>query len=270
MKLTREELRKVSFDILCYVDEICKKNNINYYLTFGTLLGAVRHKGFIPWDDDIDICMHREEYNKFVKVMQKQNKYDLIDYKSNDKYYYTFARVSDKKTYLKLYGIPTINNFGVFVDVFPIDTAPPIDKRDEWYSKYCILSNDTFYTVPSKVLYNCSLNKEIYFRIKRIIKRFLVKNKNFKENIENINKLLEEYNSGDSKEKIIMTTPYGLKCIFDDSVFGEGKNVEFEGRMFSAPEKTDEFLKILYGDYMKLPPKEKRKSEHHFVAFWKE
>lgn len=122
-KIETEEMKKLELDMLIDVAKFCDENDIRYYLSGGTLLGAVRHKGFIPWDDDIDISMPRPDYLKFVSTYNGSSEfYQVQSIENNDKYWRTFAKVFDTRTYLKEDAIrmPKDGN-GVFIDIFPID-----------------------------------------------------------------------------------------------------------------------------------------------------
>ena len=131
-------LQLTILEILKDIDSICKENNIEYYIAYGTALGAVRHGGFIPWDDDIDICMTREAYDRFLEVMPNAmpEKYDLLDIKNTNKYSMCFAKVSKKGTKFKE-KVGTAEGYeqGIFVDVFPLDYAPDDEKERKMVAK---------------------------------------------------------------------------------------------------------------------------------------
>ena len=121
-KLTLDEVKKIQLEILAYIDSFCKKNNISYFINYGTLLGAVRHKGFIPWDDDIDISMDREHYNMFIeKFNQDSSKYKILSLDTDKAYFNNFIKVVDTTT--KIVDNRNYKTFscGVFVDIFPMD-----------------------------------------------------------------------------------------------------------------------------------------------------
>ena len=121
-KLTLDEVKKIQLEILAYIDSFCKKNNISYFINYGTLLGAVRHKGFIPWDDDIDISMDREYYNMFIeKFNQDSSKYKILSLDTDKAYFNNFIKVVDTTT--KIVDNRNYKTFscGVFVDIFPMD-----------------------------------------------------------------------------------------------------------------------------------------------------
>ena len=119
-KLTLDEVKKIQLEILAYIDSFCKKNNISYFINYGTLLGAVRHKGFIPWDDDIDISMDREHYNMFIeKFNQDSSKYKILSLDTDKAYFNNFIKVVDTTT--KIVDNRNYKTFscGVCFDIFP-------------------------------------------------------------------------------------------------------------------------------------------------------
>ncbi|MBR3134852.1 MAG: LicD family protein [Clostridia bacterium] len=263
-ELNKEELKNVQLEILKYINTICKENNITYYIFFGTLIGAVRHKGFIPWDDDVDICIKREEYNRFIKVVQKDKKYNLISFETDPNYYFPFARVSDKKTQLVLKNIRDINNFGVFVDVFIIDNAPNEDEFEEWYKKYQKLNKKVRMTVPTKIKKTSFRGK--LSRIKHFPERIFYGVKNFSKYTNELNELITKYNSIETEKCMVA---YGTKEIFNKRDFKDTVELNFENIKVSAPIGYDQILRQIYGNYMELPPEDKRASHHHFTAYWK-
>ena len=123
--LTDAEIKESVFDILSYFDKVCRDNGLPYSLAFGTMLGAVRHKGFIPWDDDVDVCLLREDYEKLLEILKnnEDDRFKVIDSKINDTYFYNVAKIVDTRTsliekkYKKIYG------YGVYVDIFPLDNS---------------------------------------------------------------------------------------------------------------------------------------------------
>lgn len=271
-KLSSDEIKKISIRILEYVDDICRKNNIEYFIGFGTLIGAVRHKGFIPWDDDIDISMKRDDYNKFIQLMLMQNEYVFLSEETEPMYYFTFGRVSDKKTVLKLHGLQKIYNLGVFIDVFPIDVAPPENEQEAWLKEYNEKRKRITATIPLKVKYDdfslLSL-KRLFGRMPARIKYGV---NSFDKNRADLHKHIIKYNNSNNSNNnkyIISGTPYGLKTVFDKSIFEKTVDMQFENIVVKAPVGWDEYLRQIYGNYMELPPVEKRVSLHHFTAYKK-
>ena len=122
-KITIEEAKKIELDILSYIDDFCQKNNIEYFINYGTLIGAVRHKGFIPWDDDIDISMTRENYDKFIEYYKNdKSKYKLLALETNKHYFNNFAKIVDSTTRIDNTRIYKSYPSGIFIDIFPMDS----------------------------------------------------------------------------------------------------------------------------------------------------
>lgn len=266
--LSPEAIKRVSVDILKYIDTICRKNQIEYFIAFGTLIGAIRHKGFIPWDDDIDICMKIDDYRKFREIVNADSQYRFIDLSTNPDYYFLFGRVTDTGTKLVLPNKPEIHGLGVFVDVFPIYNAPPVEEREEWYRQYAALRQKMLYTVPGTAHYQGPKLKSMVRYAKRIPKRIKYKSRNYSQYCAEITALLNRYENSGTGDVVVMDTPYGLKTVMERKIFESAAEVEFEGGKFLAPVLYEEYLTKLYGDYMKLPPVEKRVSSHGFQAYW--
>jgi len=223
-------------DILKIVDRICKKYNLPYWLSSGTLLGAVRHGGFIPWDDDLDVEMLREDYEKLIKILPQElpEGYVLQDNMTDSNYVYLYAKVRDTNS--KIREICKVNQEfeigGVFIDIFPIEPVIPAFKRIS-----SVLFNRLCYNLVLKkgcwrLLYN--INYWILLHVVFPIFRFLTGLKNAKDYhyIYGISFLQERRN-------------------YDD-IFPL-KRITFEGETFMAPNDCDAYLRKLYGDYMKLP-----------------
>ena len=121
--LSLEEIKRIELGILEYLHQVCEKHDIKYFIDFGTLLGAVRHKGFIPWDDDMDICMLREDYEKLQDylIANPDERYEVMSYKNNLNYVYPFMKVQDNQTYLLEEDVRIDSNMGIYVDIFPVD-----------------------------------------------------------------------------------------------------------------------------------------------------
>ena len=266
-KIDEQELKNIQIGILDYIDSYCRKNGIDYYLQAGTLLGAVRHKGYIPWDDDIDVSMKRDDYERFFESFNKHadGPYKAIYYKNDPGYYMQFGKVVDTRTVMK-----EETNFkkeiGVYVDVFPFDYLPSdiksikkLNNRIKPYRK--ALDIKTISPSPKRVWYKNLILRIGSFVLKPISCYWL---------IDRINSLARKYNEGNDKTNIagIAVLNYGLKEVHDSHCFNGHVELEFEGKKYNCPIGYKNVLKNTYGDYMKLPPVELRKSHHVYKAWW--
>ena len=137
--VTMDESRNIQLNILREIHKICEENNLRYYLAYGTLLGAVRHKGFIPWDDDIDIVMPRPDYIRFFEIA-KSDTCDFYSIEKNDEYIYSFGKASRKNTVIIPDGMRCKIELGISVDIFPLDGAgQSTEEGEETFSRTSIL-----------------------------------------------------------------------------------------------------------------------------------
>lgn len=273
MKLiTLEEQKKLQLDMLIYISEICNKNKLRYFLAGGTLLGAIRHKGYIPWDDDIDILMPRPDFNKLSEILSnvKHDHYKLLTDKQED-YYYLFNKLVDTRTCLIQKYRDKINDLGVFLDIFPIDGLPNEQKEFDIHVDTLLKDYNNFLDSKSDS-YNISNDKN-----KRIIKTIVKyplylyqKRKPWKKRQQEIIKKLQKYNFDESNKVGCILSPYKKKEILNREVFSKEIMVDFEGEKFPAPIGYKKYLSALYGNYMELPPVEKRVTHHLHDAYWKD
>ncbi|WP_061019354.1 LicD family protein [Vibrio splendidus] len=264
-KVDSKTLRSAQFkmlDILISVDEICKRNDISYWLDGGTLLGAVRHKGFIPWDDDIDICMTRQDFNKFIKLTSDQFPSDLfLQTPKTDNFYFKRTlpckvRLNNTKV-IEADDLQMPSDFdkshrGLFVDIFPVD----------YYSKNKIFRH-VFERLLVRIYYLKTIS--VYIDHNSQVRRVLSKLANIfpwyvlDYLIEKQSKLMNRKSSRSNR-----ILGFGIEVpaelgFMSDKLLYPLKNIEFEGRKFPAPSSLDEWLTIRYGsDYMELPDEEKR------------
>lgn len=276
-EISLDEMKKIQLDILVDIANFCDNNGINYYLAGGTLLGAIRHKGFIPWDDDIDIMMPRNDYKKFVhNYVNKKYKVDYIeiDKKCSNRY----ARVNNIDTVL-VGSWKEEKEEHVFVDIFPIDGMPDNKFMQKFiFFRQSILINIHLatmlrYTVSNR--YNdrnagfLSWKKYIrtlikfamVFTIGRTNSRFwakLIDNNAQRYKFENSNYVA-----------CLVSGSNGSKELMSKRIFQKKIKIVFENKKFWAPIGYNKYLSNLYGDYMKIPPKEKQVSHHDFIAYWK-
>lgn len=260
-EMTIDELKKIQLEILCSVASFCDLNDIRYWIDSGTLLGAVRHRGYIPWDDDIDVGMLREDYDKFSSIFNKdQNKYKFVCYENTNEFYLPHGKVCDPGTLLYEPDEKGIK-FAVNIDIFVYDNAPDnnnelkkmYDRRDKLRKIYSVQHQNVFQ--------NGTLIKGFLKLIRQWIYKIIYPKDSIKKMIEN------------SKKYAFMTTgrvgnfTAYTRMACDKRVFDNFVELEFEGKRFKAPIGYDEWLSSFYGNYMELPPVEKRVSHHSFKAY---
>lgn len=260
-----KEIQKIELDVLEKIHAFCEKRGLRYSLCGGTLIGAVRHKGFIPWDDDVDIFMPRPDYKIFCKEFSAEN-CSVHTHGNDKKYLYPFAKVHDARTVLIEHFYPK-NPLGVYVDVFPIDGFPNQDKsvklaqRARSLIMRCVQLKQAPFIAHSKT---CRVPLLRFF-----VKCFFacVPSKFFCDLFLRI-VAMHDYET--SPFRGCMTWGYGAREVIPAEAFDGFVEMDFEGRKFKAIAGWETYLKSLYGDYMQLPPPEKRVSNHDFTAYWKD
>lgn len=263
-ELTSEDIRRLSIIILKEVDKFCSTHKIQYSLAYGTLLGAVRHKGFIPWDDDIDIMMLREDYDRFIAEFphDKDSLFSVASYETDKNFRYAFAKVVCNATIKDELGYA---KYGLGIDLFPIDKIPKDkDKACQLVRrlKYCW---NMFMFKRMRWRKNRSGIKNFFLLVSKPVMFFIpysVINKMVRIIIQR-NSVLVDYYLG------CPFTPYREREIMDKDIFEEVEPLPFERESFSGLKQYDRFLTNIYGDYMQLPPEEKRVTHHDFEAYWK-
>ena len=252
--------------ILDEIKAFCEVNNIPFFLTGGTLLGAIRHKGFIPWDDDIDIAMLRKDYDRFVHNFESVSGNIKILTRDFDKgYRYTFAKAVDDST-LVIEDNDEKFPIGVYVDVFPIDS---LDNNLEKCKKLVRRHHRWQKVYQLKYLHISKVRNWKKNALLLLIKPFLrLLPDSFY--IKRLQKLKMQFeNNTDSKYVANLCGAWGEKEIVSRSVFNSSVSVNFENKTYPAPIGYDELLKNLYKDYMKFPPIDKQISHHNYKAYKK-
>lgn len=254
LRLLQIELTKMLIDI----DQLCKNNGINYFLDSGTLLGSVRHKGFIPWDDDIDIGMTRENYEKFLCVARKQldSCYLLCDWVHDKEYSNPFAKVYKLGTkYVEKTGNEIEEHKGIFIDIFPYDNLPNDNHAIIKLQKNLTLLRRLIYCKSGvykkrSFLLRCFASAVSLFLNRRLL-------------ISRYNLFAQKFNNAQTDYVYAHTGNAKLgSWIISRSAIESVSSVEFENQLFEAPCDWDLYLKEAYGDYMTLPPKEKQIAPH--------
>ena len=263
------EVQLVQLEILNELDRICKKYNIKYELFGGTLLGAVRHKGFIPWDDDVDVCMLREDYDRFIEICltELDNRYFLQTHNTDPKCLFQFAKIRKNGTVFicPLDSDPSTHT-GIYIDVFPMDNVMP-DTLIGKFQRICLSVVNAMITSRNPVSIRYSHNRIIRFC--RIL-AYLMSKVIPKQLLDSLAQRLMTMLNSKETEYVNHLSNRASKIRYQRYLrtresFNRTILLEFEGRLYPAPADFDSILKRLYGDYMSLPPVEKRKPHHGVV-----
>lgn len=255
---TLRKLQLTELEILEVIDRICKKYDIKYSLYAGTLLGAVRHKGFIPWDDDLDICMSRDQYNRFLKVwIQDSPKGFLLQNKDNTPTFtQSFSKIrKDDTTFFQDGEIAGNYHMGIFVDVFPIDRMPngklkryAFVWRCMKYQLFCRefvpTQNGRFAKVASDIILKTTTQKFRSKKRQRLLNR------------------ITKYNSEKSNNTVAIEIKRTFSTPLPPDLMDDYVILEYEGKGFPCVKKWNEYLRIKFGDYMQYPPVEEQTWAH--------
>lgn len=258
-KIEIEELKKIELEILDDVTNFCKEHGLRYFLAYGTLLGAIRHKGYIPWDDDIDIHMPRPDYEKFLNLYNKEQKNNkAIAPEINPKYRYPFAKVYRKDTIVKEFHFKP-NDFGVYIDIFPLDGYAGEKQAYQCGELRRYMHVKNFIFLPEMKI----------SRILRLtITKLILLPFGIRKMIAKISSIAQQKKYNDSELVFSSYSRFAAKEIFPRSIFEGYQHVTFEGKEYRAPLDCDVYLRTLYGDYMTLPPEEQRYSTHNSQAWY--
>lgn len=256
-----EEYKSVILNVLLKVDEICKEHNLRYSLFYGTLLGAVRHQGYIPWDDDIDIAMPIEDYDRLASIIQKGNYglYFIRPEESKDTCF-AFGKICDTRTTIHESSVDDIKGYGAYIDVYPFVKIPVNGKWDNYkkwktYRRLASYSKLKKYKRTNSGIQN--LGRFIEFSIGKVINPRKLALKSAMAQRE-ANQFVVD-NNVDYNYGVIWHPKRFPKDMFDNQ-----QVVMFEGHELCGTSDYDTVLKIEFGDYMKLPPEEKR-IPHHYI-----
>lgn len=264
--ITDDNIKEIELSILKYIDLQCKKYNLRYYLGYGTLLGAVRHQGFIPWDDDIDIWMPREDYDKFISLENslENSKFKILSPLNNSDYYYGFAKLVSRNTEPQEIGFLPIKDYGVYVDIFPLDNIATEHPFLHFIAKYIIMARIASCNI--KPWLNLTHKKKaILFRFIGIIGTLL----GFRRTAKLTDKIAKIDKGKTNKRVGVFVESIGEHNIFATEYFASTIQLKFEGIYFNAPKEYRKCLTQLYGDYMQLPPENRRISGHSFKACYR-
>ena len=262
-EITLKEMQSIELEMLKYLHKICTDNDLTYYLYGGTLLGAVRHQGFIPWDDDLDIIVPRKDYERLIRILKEKEEYKLLSYEYVEDYYYPFAKLVDPSTKLVEFGMRECSEMGVWVDIFPLDVT---SKTPFLRTLHIRLVRKLVGMNRYKAAEPESIKRYLDTPIKRIRYSFTEHFNSHKiiKWIHRISGIYRNRDTGVATDAIWGSRP---DLIYDANWFGEPASLPFEGTAFYVPSDYKALLIKIFGDYMKLPPESKRYSEHLYSCW---
>ena len=263
-EIEKEAYKRIPLKILIHFADFCEKNNIRYSLAYGTLLGAVRHKGFIPWDDDIDVIMPRADYERFKSIYHSE-RYPFSDITVNKNHLNAMGKVYDSNTIFSSNGV--IRSYGLFIDVFVVDNFPTnVKERLRWqkWTRFLMFLN---FTKNSDLNSFLRTRKRFLGKAKIVMHKLLPVPRTFIQ--KKISMLSQKYNDSPTGLVGITMSRDNPFDTYPSDFFEVYTDVDFEGHKFKAISQYDAWLKICYGDYMQLPPIEKRVGKHRITAYYK-
>lgn len=276
-QIALKDLQSIELDILISFTNFCNSKGYKYFLCGGTLIGALRHKGFIPWDDDIDIMMPRDDYTKALKEYYHEF-YKVDSVSINEQSHVRYARVCDSRTLLRTNQKEKYME-SVFIDVFPMDGLPNSDigRKLLIYLQQvliaCHLASVLKFGKSNRYADRDGGTANWRSKLRTIFKCALISLLGHTEPstwgiFMNKIAMMEKY---DNHEYVGVTIsgPHGTKEIMKATYFSDRVKLDFEGHCFYAPVGYDQYLRQLYGDYMKMPQVSKRRSHHSFEAWWR-
>lgn len=261
-ELNLKEIHEILLDILLDVDDFCRERNLRYSLSYGTLLGAVRHKGYIPWDDDVDLMMPRPDFERFVATYGQRGPYNCLYMENSDRgqFIQCYAKVQDIRTVSIERKRSNVYRFGLNLDIFPVDVAPADAALHETFAKTVTRFRHRIY-LSQRPFFPFTFHDPLIPKIQAHRHSPLWWAQQCEE-------YLKQYAASDSPYAGPVSDGMGTVEIFRQSLFADYVTLPFEGHRLQAIADWETFLVQMYGDYMTLPPENKRRT-HGLTAWWK-
>lgn len=271
-RLTLQDVQKVSLEIFLDVHEFCMKNGIKYCMSGGTLLGAVRHKGFIPWDDDVDLFMLRPDYDRFISTY-KSDRYVLLTMENDKDYFLPYAHVADMDQTVIEYNYDPFSRkkTGVKIDIFPLEAVSNDEREfDKQFQKGCRLWK--VFARARTAFWKFSKDKSLKYNAGLLARKIVTLGGRLVFCLSHlIDKNARKYKFGTTDYVGLLSFPVPrAKQRHRLDVFADTVLLDFEGHKVCGPIKYEEFLTTAFGpDYMTPPPEDQRVGPHTMRIFYK-
>ena len=259
VNITLQEAQEITYQLFLEFRKICEAHDLRYFLSGGTLLGAARHKGFIPWDDDMDVMMPREDYEKLLSLdLELPENLQLFSCETDPQYNYPFAKLCDMRFKVHFEHHVEECSIGMGIDVFPIEGLPDGKLGKKFYFKWMGALN----IMRNAALRSAFLPDEKFIFIKKLLLPY-ARRRGANHYARKMNAFAKRIPLGKTRHAgVTMITHYGSREWMRLEVFAQGDTLPFRGVPCSVPKGWDEYLHNLYGNYMQLPPEDKRKTDH--------
>lgn len=271
-ELNIKETQAISLEILKTIADICEEQHLRYYLIYGTLIGAIRHKGYIPWDDDVDIMMPRPDYDRLLEYLygniDKYSNLKVFNHNVNKLYPYMITRISDIRYEIEMANEKSYG-MGVFIDIYPFDglgntekTAIKYGLKGDRLSSICYQATREHFALETTTSLLRKIIKYPFYLISKMIGKDIIQDK--LESLARVKSYDENRYVG-----CVVWLSGGVKDIFKKEWFDEYVIVPYEKYEFRIPKEYDKILTHIYGDYMKLPSEKDRVGHHNYRVYKK-
>lgn len=272
-EITKNEQREIQLELMAYIDKICREQGIDYSIGAGTLLGSVKYKGYIPWDDDIDMMLTRPNYERLMTALMEDlpEHFTLLYYK-NHTAYLPFAKLYDNRTYF-VSELDTLNKgTGLFIDIFPLDSLPEDKREGERFKKKVRTAVTQLVSSAPNGLSYASSEKRLYFIAKTLLwlpyhLRYRGRSRILAEKVD---LLMQKYNDQNQKFCNFVWSPPKRTAYFDKEIFTEYEDIDFENLKLKKIKNHDVYLTELYGLWRNPPKKKAVRNHSYYHWYWKD
>ena len=266
MKETEKKIQELTLNLLSVYIDCCETHNLTFFFLGGALIGVIRHQGFIPWDDDIDIGMPREDYDRFIELIKKNppEGYGLCDRYTDPNWHFAMAQFIDNESEIEINLASKPRRAHIWLDIFPLDGTPPAKIKRWFHIKYILFLRHLVQIAHIETQVDSQRTRPWYEKAILTFCRIIPIGKLLSTDrlLDRIEEILHKYPYSESEFSGNLLGRYRGKEIVPTSWFGEGDTGPFEGKTVSIPADSNGYLTAIYGDYMTMPPEDKRDSHN--------